>query len=79
MSCIPPIYYKQRFYNYLNTVFSINTSNNIEIKNNNNNTPFIKKELYKVDRYGAISSSRYKQYLKEEEEKDTIEDSLQKF
>ena len=81
MSCIPPIYYKQRFYNYLNTVFSINTSNNIEIKNNNNNTPFIKKEkeFYKVDRYGAISSSRYKQYLKEEEEKDTIEDSLQKF
>jgi hypothetical protein len=89
MSCVPPIYYKQRFYNYLTVVFSkqskedLESNQNINFNNiyetNNNNT-----NLSNIDKFGAISSSRYKQYKKEEKEADkfekyTGEDSLQKF
>ena len=89
MSCIPPINYKQRFYNYLAVVFSkqskedLESNQNITLSNiyetNNNN-----KNLHNIDKFGAISSSRYKQYKKEEKEankleKYTAEDTLQKF
>ena len=87
MSCVPPMYYKQRFYNYLAFVFSKQSKDEINqnitdsnIYENNNN----KKNLFNIDKYGAISSSRYKQYKKEEKEaekfeKYTAEDSIQKF
>ena len=75
MSCIPPIYYKQRFYNYLNNVFSQKSTQSFEIKTNK---PYVSRGYYKVDKYGAISSSRYKEFQKEEEEKYTIDDSLKK-
>ena len=87
MSCVPPMYYKQRFYNYLAFVFSKQSKDEINqnitdsniYENNNNN-----KNLFNIDKYGAISSSRYKQYKKEEKEaekfeKYTAEDSIQKF
>ena len=76
MSCIPPIYYKQRFYNYLNNVFSPKSTKPFEIKPNK---PFVNKGYYKVDKYGAISSSRYQDFQKEEKEKYTREDSLQQY
>ena len=80
MSCIPPIQYKDRFYNYIELVFveKINEEKKQEI---NNNT-FIKKECYNVDKYGAISSSKYKQCKTDESEKDKsviLENSLHEF
>ena len=79
MSCIPPKYYKERFYNYLNSVFQkkkpislMSKTMNLSISNNN-------KIFCNVDRFGAISSSRYNRKLKKESDIYTIEDSLQKF
>ena len=81
MSCIPPIYYKDRFYNYLNNVFQKKKPNSImsktmdlSISNNNNNKIFCN-----VDRFGAISSSRYNKKQKKEQDICTMEYSLQKF
>ena len=83
MSCVPPIYYKQRFYNYLQLVFPEKMKNNRETKLNfiTNNINNLTNKGINVDKYGAISSSKYKQYQKEEieREKFTMEDSLQKF
>ena len=83
MSCVPPIYYKERFYNYLQSVFPERNQNNREARQNiitNTINNFTIKGM-NVDKYGAISSSKYKQYQKEEieREKFTMEDSLQKF
>jgi 1-phosphatidylinositol-4-phosphate 5-kinase len=78
MSCIPPFDYKNRFYNYLKTVFAEEeTLENSSDKNNNNNN--IKKKIQNVDKYGAISSSLYKNYQEDEnDEKFTDEESMQK-
>ena len=79
MSCIPPYYYKQRFYNYLQLVFakdSLESSSEKKININNNN-----KLIYNVDKYGAISSSLYKNYqndIKDKEGKYTEEESIEK-
>ena len=80
MSCIPPIYYKQRFFNYLKVVFPPEEENiletaptlkkTIDIKSNNN---LINKAI-KVDKYGAISSSKYQQYEKDPENFNNAQD-----
>ena len=77
MSCIPPFYYKQRFYNYLYTIFP-EKSKNDQVKNDTD-TISIKKKYIQVDKFGAISSSNYKQYQKEIEERNKTEDSQQIF
>ncbi len=100
MSCIPPEYYKQRFYNYLNYVFAekLNVDSENQQQNSQNNTIDISyinnninnndninnnKEYCNVGKFGAISSSKYKQYKKQKKgeklEKYTMENSLQKF
>ena len=77
MSCIPPFEYKNRFYNYLKTVFVEETLENSSDKNDNNNN--INKKIQNVDKYGAISSSLYKNYQENEsDEKFTEEESIQK-
>ena len=80
MSCIPPKNYKERFYDYLNNVFQKKKSNslmsktmNLNISNNNNNKIFDN-----MDRFGAITSSRYYKKQKNESDIYTIVDSLQK-
>ena len=77
MSCIPPIFYKARFFNYLNNVvFPQQERKSLEIKSDNN---LIIKSSYNVDRYGNISSSSYKQYQNNENNYTLKEDnSLQK-
>ena len=92
MSCIPPMYYKQRFYNYLKNVFSEPSKEYPEINNHNtissiyktNNINNINYNFYNIDKFGAISSSRYKQYKKDKKEGEKIEkytgdDSLHHF
>ena len=83
MSCVPPIYYKERFYNYLQLVFPNEIKNNRETKQNiiNNSISNLNIKGMNVDKYGAISSSKYKQYQKEEiqREKYTMEDSFKNF
>ena len=76
MSCVPPFYYKQRFYNYLHIIFSEQSQNNQEKKNNDNN--IINGIINQVDKFGSIGSTNYRQYQRESGEKYTIEDSLQK-
>ena len=58
MSCIPPQYYMQRFYNYLNIVFSQGDINNKEEtnlfdKNNNNNLGY----SYSVEKSNYINTT----------------------
>ena len=75
MSCIPPIYYKQRFYNYIQIVFAQECEQTPRKKENDNSD---NKNFYKVDKYGAISSSNYKEKKNEISEKYTEEESIQK-
>ena len=76
MSCVPPFYYKQRFYNYLHIIFPEQSQNNQEKKNNGNN--IINNAINQVDKFGSINSTNYRKYQKESGEKYKIEDSLQK-
>ena len=74
MSCIPPIYYKQRFYNYIQIVFdkeSEQTPTKKEIDNIDNIN------FNKVGKYGAISSANYKEKKNEIDEKFIEEESIQ--
>ena len=79
MSCIPPIDYKDRFYNYLNTVFQKKKPNSLMSKTLSLNISNNNKIFYNVDKFGAISSSRYNKKQKKEQDIYTMEDSLQKF
>ena len=79
MSCIPPFYYKQRFYNYLFKIFPEQNNINKEKNNNNENIPVNIKKCFQVDKFGAISSSNYKSLQKEYDKKVNTEDSQQIF
>ena len=80
MSCIPPNLYRDRFYNYLNYVFSPKIQNDYGINQNIINNDFIKGE-YNVDKFGGITSSKYKINTKDNPKGDnyTMEESLHKF
>ena len=79
MSCIPPKYYKDRFYNYLNAVFQKKKEKSLMSKSMNLNIINNNKIFYNVDKFGAISSSRYNKKQIKEQDIYTIEDSLHKF
>ena len=88
MSCVPPILYKERFFNYLNVVFHDEPQNFLEIDQTQtqrildikSNNDFIKKPHINVDKYGAISSSKYEEYQKEDDKfADIGDNSLHKF
>ena len=75
MSCIPPFYYKERFYNYLNEVFSKEEKNYSQqmLINKDNNKQILHND---IDIYSSINSSRYNKEKKEYKNNDT-EESIQ--
>ena len=73
MSCIPPIQYKERFYNYLEKVFE--KTNQIPSNPINNNLIINdSRSCYNVDKFGSISSSFYGN----KRDKYIMEESVQK-
>ena len=57
MSCVPPEYYKQRFFNYMNTIFTKEENKSTEENINNSNSIFNKLIFNNGERYGSITSS----------------------
>ena len=75
MSCVPPIFYKARFFNYLyHTVFPEQNNNSLETISDNK---LINQNYNNVEKFGNISSSRYKEDQKEEI-KVKVDESMQK-
>ena len=78
MSCIPPMYYRIRFFHYLQTVFVndeiqsqgqnlINNNNNNNINEGNNNI---------FDKFGTINSLKFSQNKNESFQNNDIEESI---
>ena len=70
MSCIPPIQYKERFYNYLETVFANENTNYLAKADSMINSQIFNNG----DKFGAINYSQ----IHKKEESQGIEDSLQR-
>ena len=75
MSCIPPLYYKMRFFNYLKSIF-------VDEEKENNNQILINKDninignKYFFDKVGTLNSLKNSQ-LKNEYQNNNIEESIQ--
>ena len=60
MSCIPPDLYKERFFNYMNTIFIKEENKNIEENENNTNSIFNQFIFKNDDKIGSINQNEPK-------------------
>ena len=72
MSCIPPIFYKERFYNYLENIFEKSNQNSLNLKSYNLN---INKKIYSnIEKFRDINSFKNKNI---QDPNITVEESIQ--
>ena len=60
MSCIPPDLYKERFFNYMSTIFIKEENKNIEENENNTNSIFNQFIFKNDDKIGSINQNEPK-------------------